>query len=34
MSSKSFDLEDGKIVYHRVYWGRVGFKALSDAAAK
>lgn len=31
---ESFDLEDGKIVYHRVYWGRVGFKALSDAAAK
>ena len=31
---ESFDIEDGKIVHHRVYWGRVGFKALQDAAAK
>jgi steroid Delta-isomerase len=31
---ESMDLEDGLIVYHRVYWGRVGFKALADAATK
>src|ERR1700761_4931980 len=25
---ESVDLVDGKIVYHRVYWGWIGFKAL------
>jgi ketosteroid isomerase-like protein len=26
---ESMDLKDGVIVYHRMYWGRVGFKALN-----
>ena len=25
---ESMDLENGRIVYHRVYWGWIGFKAL------
>jgi steroid Delta-isomerase len=29
---ESFDLRDGLIVYHRVYWGRFGFKLLSGVA--
>jgi steroid Delta-isomerase len=31
---ESFDLNRGLIAYHRVYWGRVGFKMLTDAAKK
>jgi hypothetical protein len=31
---ESFDIVNGKIAYHRVYWGRVGFKLLSDALKK
>jgi hypothetical protein len=26
------DLENGLIVYHRVYWGWIGFKALQAVA--
>lgn len=29
-----FDLDKGLIIYHRVYWGRVGFTLLSKAAAR
>lgn len=28
---ESFDIVDGLIAYHRVYWGRVGFALLVDA---
>jgi steroid Delta-isomerase len=28
---ESFDIEHGFIVYHRVYWGRIGFGLLTDA---
>ena len=31
---ESFDVEEGLIAYHRVYWGRVGFKLLNQAAAR
>lgn len=30
---ESMEVEDGRIVYHRVYWGFVGFKLLNAAAA-
>ena len=30
---ESFDIQDGLITYHRVYWGRVGFKMLSEAGS-
>jgi len=30
---ESFDIRDGLITYHRVYWGRVGFRLLADAMA-
>ena len=29
---ESMDLEDGRIAYHRVYWGWIGFKALQAVA--
>ncbi len=29
---ESMDLENGRIAYHRVYWGWIGFKALWAAA--
>jgi steroid Delta-isomerase len=29
---ESMDIEDGRIVYHRVYWGWIGFKALQAVA--
>jgi hypothetical protein len=31
---ESMDIEDGLIVYHRVYWGWKGFKALQAASQK
>ena len=31
---ESFDLMNGLIAYHRVYWGRVGFKLLTSALAR
>ena len=31
---ESMDIEDGLIVYHRVYWGWRGYKSLQEAAAK
>jgi steroid delta-isomerase len=31
---ESMDIEDGLIVYHRVYWGWKGFKALQAAHEK
>ncbi|MGD0430722.1 MAG: nuclear transport factor 2 family protein [Acetobacteraceae bacterium] len=31
---ESMDIENGLIVYHRVYWGWRGFKALKAAQAK
>ena len=31
---ESMDIEDGLIVYHRVYWGWKGFQALLSAAKK
>jgi steroid Delta-isomerase len=31
---ESMDIEDGLIVYHRVYWGWKGFRALLSAAKK
>jgi steroid Delta-isomerase len=31
---ESFDVENGLIVYHRVYWGRIGFKLLADARGR
>lgn len=31
---ESMDLEDGLIVYHRVYWGWKGYRALQAATVK
>jgi hypothetical protein len=31
---ESMDIEDGLIVYHRVYWGWKGFQALLAAGRK